>query len=57
VNYKPRTKIPVADYLKTQTRFRHLFRPGNEEVLAQIQEDVDRRWERLLEMEAITNKK
>jgi len=49
VNYKPRTKIAVADWMKMQTRFRHLFRPGNEELLEQIQADVDQKWEQLLE--------
>ncbi len=51
VNSKPRTKKPVADYLKTQERFRHLFKPGNEQLLADIQAEVDRRWELLLAKE------
>jgi pyruvate ferredoxin oxidoreductase beta subunit len=45
---KPRTKKPVIDYLKTQERFRHLFKPGNEALLEDIQKEVDRRWEILL---------
>lgn len=48
LSYKPRTKVPVADWMKTQTRFRHLFRPGGEEMLEQIQAEVDARWEQLM---------
>jgi len=43
-------KIPVTDYLKTQGRFKHLFAPGNEEVLSGIQEEIDRRWEMLMKL-------
>jgi pyruvate ferredoxin oxidoreductase beta subunit len=49
---KPKEKKPVVEYLKTQDRFRHLFKPGNEQLLAGIQVEVDRRWEQLLAKEA-----
>jgi pyruvate ferredoxin oxidoreductase beta subunit len=49
---KPKEKKPVVEYLKTQDRFRHLFKPGNEQLLAGIQSEVDRRWEQLLAKEA-----
>jgi pyruvate ferredoxin oxidoreductase beta subunit len=48
LTYKPKEKLPVETLLKRQGRFRHLFRPENQHVIAQIQEEVDRRWERLL---------
>ena len=48
LTYKPREKKPVVEWLKKQTRFRHLFRPGNEELLAKVQEHVDAQWENLL---------
>jgi len=51
VNYKPRDKKPVADWFKTQGRFRHLFRPANADLLEEIQEKVDQEWERLLHEE------
>ena len=48
LNYKPKNKLPVEEYLKLQGRFKHLFKPGNESLIDEIQADVDRRWEELL---------
>ncbi|MCR5368368.1 thiamine pyrophosphate-dependent enzyme [Eubacterium sp.] len=48
LNYEPKNKLPIEDFLKTQGRFKHLFKPENEELLVQYQEEVDRRWEELL---------
>lgn len=50
LNYKPKEKKPVADWLKSQGRFKHLFSPGNENLLEQIQEDVDKNWEKILSL-------
>ena len=47
LNYEPKKKLPVTEYLKLQGRFDHLFKPGNEELLERIQDDVDKRWEEL----------
>jgi pyruvate ferredoxin oxidoreductase beta subunit len=54
VNSKPKEKKPVVEYLKKQDRFRHLFKPGNEKLLEDIQMEVDRRWEQLLNKEKAT---
>lgn len=48
VNYKPKNKAPVRDFLKMQGRFKHLFKAGNEHMLEEIQAEVDKRWEDLL---------
>jgi pyruvate ferredoxin oxidoreductase beta subunit len=40
---------PVEEFLKPQGRFKHLFKPENAALLAEIQADVDRAWERLQE--------
>ncbi|MCR5148877.1 MAG: pyruvate ferredoxin oxidoreductase [Eubacterium sp.] len=48
LNYEPKKKLPIEDFLKTQGRFKHLFKPENECLLVQYQEEVDRRWEELL---------
>jgi pyruvate ferredoxin oxidoreductase beta subunit len=54
VTYKPRQKKPVVEFLKTQGRFRHLFRPENEGLIEQIQAEVDREWEELLALERLS---
>ncbi len=48
LNYEPKKKLPIEDFLRPQGRFKHLFKPGNEELLVQFQAEVDRRWEDLL---------
>jgi pyruvate ferredoxin oxidoreductase beta subunit len=50
LSYKPRQKPPVEEWLKRQGRFRHLFKPQNRHMIGQMQEEVDRRWEELLEL-------
>jgi pyruvate ferredoxin oxidoreductase beta subunit len=47
VNYKPKEKKPVLEWLKPQGRFRHLFKEENAWVLETFQKDVDRDWEDL----------
>lgn len=48
LNYKPKKKLPVSDYLEPQGRFKHLFKKGNEHLIEEIQKDVDKKWEDLL---------
>lgn len=50
LNYKPREKKPVEEWFRAQGRFRHLFTPAFEHVIAEVQERVDREWERLLRL-------
>ena len=52
INSKPKEKKPVREWLKSQGRFRHLFSPKNEHLIEEIQQDVDRKWARLLAREA-----
>ena len=47
LNYEPKKKLPIEDFLRPQGRFKHLFKKGNEDLLVQFQEEVDRRWEDL----------
>ncbi|MBM3216343.1 pyruvate ferredoxin oxidoreductase [Candidatus Poribacteria bacterium] len=49
LTYHPRRKRPVADWMKEQRRFEHLFKPDNEALLEAIQEQIDEDWARLLE--------
>ena len=48
LNYKPKTKRPITDWMKPQGRFKHLFKPGNEYMLEEAQRQVDENWKRLL---------
>ena len=48
LNYEPKNKLPIEDFLKPQGRFKHLFKSGNEHLIESFQEEVDRRWEELL---------
>lgn len=56
INYKPKNKLPVEEFLRPQKRFAHMFKPGNEWMIKALQEEVDARWQELLELEEITNK-
>ncbi|MDD5504808.1 MAG: thiamine pyrophosphate-dependent enzyme [Candidatus Omnitrophica bacterium] len=53
INYTPKEKKPITEWLKLQGRFKHLFKPGNEEILKSIQQDVDDEWEYLLKRSAL----
>ncbi|MCR4716589.1 MAG: pyruvate ferredoxin oxidoreductase [Lachnospiraceae bacterium] len=48
LNYEPKKKLPIEDFLIKQGRFKHLFKPGNEHLIEEFQAEVDRRWEDLL---------
>ena len=47
LNYEPKKKLPIEDFLREQGRFKHLFKKGNEHLIEQFQDEVDRRWEAL----------
>jgi len=52
INYKPAKKRkPVRQWLESQGRFKHLFSPKNEHLIAQIEQDVERKWQDLLKRE------
>ena len=48
LNYTPRQKLPIEDWLVKQGRFKHLFKKENEYLIEAFQKEVDRRWEDLL---------
>lgn len=48
LNYIPKKKVPVTEYMKLQGRFKHCFKPGNEWTLEAAQKYVDEQWEKLL---------
>ncbi|MFA4967346.1 MAG: pyruvate ferredoxin oxidoreductase, partial [Candidatus Margulisiibacteriota bacterium] len=51
ITFKPREKKPVVEFLKSQDRFRHLFKPQNAGLLEELQKEIDLRWEELLAKE------
>lgn len=57
INYKPEKKLPIEEFLKTQTKFKDVLKPENKAVLKSIQDEVDRRYRELLSLEAIGKKK
>ena len=48
LNYKPKNKLPVEEFMRLQGRFKHCFKPGNEDLIVQAQKYVDDKWEALL---------
>lgn len=53
VNYKPKKKLPVTSWLKSQARFTHLLKSENNWIVKKIQEEVDKDWEFLLSSEKL----
>ncbi|MCL1973027.1 MAG: thiamine pyrophosphate-dependent enzyme [Endomicrobia bacterium] len=56
INVMPKEKKPVTEFLKPQGRFSHLFKPGSEGIIEQIQKEVDAKWELLQKKVAMTAK-
>ncbi|MBM4129510.1 pyruvate ferredoxin oxidoreductase [bacterium] len=54
INQKPSDPPPVVEWMKKQGRFRHLFTPGSEHMLEASQAWVDKEWQKLLKLEAMT---
>lgn len=52
INYMPKEKKPIEEFLKGQGRFKHLFTPENQHVLTEMQKIVDEEWERLQKLAA-----
>ncbi len=51
LTYKPKEpRTPIAEWLKPQRRFQHVFRPGNEHILEELQQKVDDDFARLLRL-------
>jgi len=47
LSYVPKNKKPAVEYLKEQGRFRHMFEKGNEGLIEEYQQQVDKQWELL----------
>ncbi|MDH4218992.1 MAG: thiamine pyrophosphate-dependent enzyme [Candidatus Aminicenantes bacterium] len=53
INYKPKEKKSVLEWIKPQGRFRHLFKEENAWVLEEFQKKVDEEWEELNKLAAL----
>lgn len=54
ITYTPKRVLPVVEYLKPQGRFAHLFQPGNEHLLEEIQEEVNHKWAQIQKFAAMS---
>ncbi|MFH1843136.1 MAG: thiamine pyrophosphate-dependent enzyme [bacterium] len=54
INQKPKERASIEPWLKQQGRFKHLFKPGNEQIIVKIQQWIDDEWEKLLKLEEMT---
>ena len=41
-------KKPITEWFKAQGRYKHMLADGNEELVAKVQAEIDRKWERLI---------
>ena len=57
INFKPAKKLPIEEFLRPQKRFKHMFKEGNEWMIQEFQKEVDDRWNELLALEELTNRK
>ncbi|MFV0516624.1 MAG: thiamine pyrophosphate-dependent enzyme [Aminipila sp.] len=48
LTYEPKKKLPVEEFLVKQGRFKHMFAKGNEWMIDETQQYVDRQWDYLL---------
>jgi pyruvate ferredoxin oxidoreductase beta subunit len=48
LNYKPKKKLPIEEFLKAQGRFKHVTKAEKKDMIEEIQAEVDHRWEKLL---------
>ncbi|MFQ6075686.1 MAG: thiamine pyrophosphate-dependent enzyme [Candidatus Bathyarchaeia archaeon] len=49
ITYKPKERLPVASYLKTQNRFRHM----TDDMIKEMQQHIDQRWEEYQELDQL----
>jgi len=48
LNYKPKERKPIKEWMEAQGRYKHLLRSENEHIIKEIQEEIDRNWKKLL---------
>jgi pyruvate ferredoxin oxidoreductase beta subunit len=48
LNYKPKERLPITEWMEPQGRYKHLLTPENKHLVEEIQQEIDENWERLL---------
>lgn len=57
INFKPAERKPIEEFLRTQNRFKHLFKDKEGgELIKNIQKNIDLEWQKLLDLEIFTNR-
>lgn len=55
LNFDPKSRqVPVRDWMTRQGRFKHLFTAENEHLIEEMQATVDREWQRLKKLVAMS---
>jgi pyruvate ferredoxin oxidoreductase beta subunit len=47
LNYEPKERTPILEWIKSQKRFKHLLKPENKKIIDKIQEHIDEEFERI----------
>ena len=53
LSYIPKEKLPVEEFLKVQGRFSHMFAKGSEHLIVEYQNQVDKTWKLLQNLNEI----
>jgi pyruvate ferredoxin oxidoreductase beta subunit len=53
ITYKPKNKLPITEWFKKQTRFKHLTEKEYASLVAEIQKGIDEDWDNLLKREVL----
>lgn len=53
INWATKSPKPIEEFLKVQGRFRHLFKPDGEKIIAEIQKEVNENWQKLVNLAEI----
>lgn len=48
LSHRPRKKLPISEWLKSQGRFSHLLEPDSQHLVDAMQAQVDQEWEELV---------
>lgn len=50
INYQPKKRKPITEFIKHQGRFKHLFKEENKHIIPKIQKHIDSEWQKLLDI-------